>query len=68
MQRTFMGVVSWLRRLPIIAMRAIGEVQSVYIDSTSHGPAWLVAKLTGSRRRGGRMPPRDTRATGDAGG
>jgi hypothetical protein len=33
----------------------IGEVQSVYIDSTSHGPAWLVAKLTGSRRRGGRI-------------
>jgi hypothetical protein len=33
----------------------IGEVQSVYIDSTSHGPAWLVAKLTGSRRRGGRV-------------
>jgi hypothetical protein len=34
---------------------AVGEVQSVYIDSTSHGPAWLVAKLTGSRRRGGRI-------------
>jgi hypothetical protein len=33
----------------------VGEVQSVYIDSTSHGPAWLVAKLTGSRRRGGRI-------------
>jgi hypothetical protein len=32
----------------------VGEVQSVFIDSTSHGPAWLVAKLTGSRRRGGR--------------
>jgi hypothetical protein len=34
---------------------AVGEVQSVFIDSTSHGPAWLVAKLTGSRRRGGRI-------------
>jgi hypothetical protein len=33
----------------------VGEVQSVYIDSTSHAPAWLVAKLTGSRRRGGRI-------------
>jgi hypothetical protein len=31
---------------------AVGEVQSVYIDSTSHEPAWLVAKLAGSGRRG----------------
>jgi hypothetical protein len=31
---------------------AIGEVQSVYIDSTSHQPAWLVAKLAGTGRRG----------------
>jgi hypothetical protein len=31
---------------------AIGEVQSVYIDSTSHEPAWLVAKLPGRGRRG----------------
>ena len=30
---------------------AIGEVQSVYIDSTSHHPSWLVAKLSGSGRR-----------------
>jgi hypothetical protein len=30
---------------------AIGEVQSVYIDSTSHSPSWLVAKLAGSGRR-----------------
>jgi len=30
---------------------AIGEVQSVYIDSTSHAPSWLVAKLAGSGRR-----------------
>ncbi len=30
----------------------IGEVQSVYIDSTSHAPSWLVAKLEGSGRRG----------------
>jgi hypothetical protein len=30
---------------------AIGEVQSVYIDSTSHHPSWLVAKLAGSGRR-----------------
>jgi hypothetical protein len=30
---------------------AIGEVQSVYIDSTSHDPSWLVAKLAGSGRR-----------------
>ncbi len=34
---------------------AIGEVQSVYIDSTSHVPSWLVAKLGGGRRRGGRV-------------
>jgi hypothetical protein len=35
----------------------IGEVQSVYIDSTSHRPSWLVAKLPGSgrRERGGRV-------------
>jgi hypothetical protein len=31
---------------------AIGEVQSVYIDSTSHEPAWLVAKLAPTGRRG----------------
>ncbi|MBS1893251.1 MAG: hypothetical protein JST59_18285 [Actinobacteria bacterium] len=30
---------------------AIGEVQSVYIDSTDHHPSWLVAKLGGSGRR-----------------
>jgi hypothetical protein len=30
----------------------VGEVQSVYIDSTSHEPAWLVAKLPGTGRRG----------------
>jgi hypothetical protein len=34
---------------------AVGEVQSVYIDSTSHDPSWLVAKLNGGRRRGGRI-------------
>jgi hypothetical protein len=36
---------------------AIGEVQSVYIDSTSHDPTWLVAKLagTGRRERGARI-------------
>ncbi|HTT93174.1 MAG TPA: hypothetical protein VMF55_00760 [Solirubrobacterales bacterium] len=35
---------------------AIGEVQSVYIDSTSHEPTWLVAKLAGGRRgRGARI-------------
>lgn len=33
----------------------VGEVESVYIDSTSHEPAWLVAKLGGGRRRGGRV-------------
>jgi hypothetical protein len=34
----------------------LGEVQSVYIDSTSHHPAWLVAKLNGGRRgRGARI-------------
>jgi hypothetical protein len=35
----------------------IGEVQSVYIDSTSHDPSWLVAKLagTGRRERGARV-------------
>jgi hypothetical protein len=31
---------------------AVGEVQSVYIDSTSHDPSWLVAKLEGTGRRG----------------
>jgi hypothetical protein len=30
---------------------SVGVVQSVYIDSTSHDPSWLVAKLTGSGRR-----------------
>jgi PRC-barrel domain len=35
---------------------AVGEVQSVYIDSTSHEPAWLVASLGGGKRgRGGRV-------------
>jgi hypothetical protein len=34
----------------------LGEVQSVYIDSNSHEPAWLVAKLSGGRRgRGARI-------------
>jgi hypothetical protein len=35
----------------------IGQVQSVYIDSTSHQPSWLVAKLagTGRRERGARV-------------
>jgi hypothetical protein len=33
----------------------LGEVQSVYIDSTDHHPTWLVAKLPGGRRgRGAR--------------
>jgi hypothetical protein len=31
---------------------AVGEVQSVYIDSVSHQPSWLVAKLPGEGRRG----------------
>lgn len=30
----------------------LGEVRSVYIDSTSHKPSWLVAELAGSGRRG----------------
>jgi hypothetical protein len=30
----------------------LGEVQSVYIDSVSHEPSWLVAKLAGEGRRG----------------
>jgi PRC-barrel domain len=35
---------------------AVGNVQSVYIDSNSHEPAWLVAKLNGGRRgRGSRI-------------
>ena len=36
---------------------AVGEGQSVYIDSTSHQPSWLVAKLpgTGRRERGARV-------------
>ncbi|HTR73629.1 MAG TPA: PRC-barrel domain-containing protein [Solirubrobacterales bacterium] len=34
---------------------SVGEVQSVYIDSTSHEPAWLVAKLGGGRRREARV-------------
>ena len=34
----------------------LGEVQSVYIDSTDHHPAWLVVKLPGGRRgRGARI-------------
>jgi hypothetical protein len=33
---------------------AVGEVQSIYIDSSSHEPAWLVAKLGGGRRARGR--------------
>ncbi len=34
----------------------LGEVQSVYIDSTDHHPTWLVAKLPGGRRgRGERI-------------
>lgn len=33
----------------------VGEVESVYIDSTSHEPAWLVAKVGGGRRRSGRL-------------
>ena len=31
---------------------AVGEVQSVYIDSISHQPSWVVAKLPGEGRRG----------------
>jgi hypothetical protein len=30
----------------------VGEVQSVYIDSISHQPSWVVAKLPGEGRRG----------------
>jgi hypothetical protein len=33
----------------------VGEVESIYIDSTSHEPAWLVAKVGGGRRRSGRI-------------
>ena len=34
----------------------LGEVQSVYIDSTDHHPTWLVAKVAGGRRgRGSRI-------------
>ena len=37
---------------------ALGEVRSVYIDSTDHHPTWLVAKLPGGRRgRGARIVP-----------
>ena len=43
-------------RWPTSRASAIGEVQSVYIDSTSHHPSWLVAKL---RRR----PARARRAS-----
>jgi hypothetical protein len=40
-----------------LAGGAIGEVQSVYIDSTDHHPSWLVARLagTGRRERGARV-------------
>jgi hypothetical protein len=38
-----------------LAGDSVGEVQSVYIDSTSHTPSWLVAKLGGGRRRAGRV-------------
>jgi hypothetical protein len=48
--------IGWVgAALADLEAETVGEVQSVYIDSTSHGPAWLVAKLTGSRRRGGRI-------------
>jgi hypothetical protein len=30
---------------------AVGEVLSVYIDSGTHEPTWLVARLDGGRRR-----------------
>lgn len=33
----------------------VGEVESIYIDSTSHEPTWLVAKVGGGRRRGNRV-------------
>jgi hypothetical protein len=34
----------------------LGEVQSVYIDSTDHHPTWLVVQLPGGRRgRGARI-------------
>src|SRR6202012_962222 len=35
-----------------VEAEAVGEVQSVYIDSISHEPSWVVAKLPGEGRRG----------------
>jgi hypothetical protein len=35
-----------------LGAETLGEVQSVYIDSVSHQPSWLVAKLAGEGRRG----------------
>jgi hypothetical protein len=35
-----------------LGAETLGEVQSVYIDSVSHEPSWLVAKLAGEGRRG----------------
>jgi len=53
---TLAEAIGWVGApLADLEAETVGEVQSVYIDSTSHGPAWLVAKLTGSRRRGGRI-------------
>ncbi len=44
--------ISWVGGpLAELGGSAVGEVQSVYIDSSDHHPSWLVAKLPGSGRR-----------------
>ncbi|MBS1884141.1 MAG: PRC-barrel domain-containing protein [Actinobacteria bacterium] len=49
-------VVEWVGGpLADIEGEQVGEVESIYIDSTSHEPTWLVAKVGGGRRRGGRV-------------
>lgn len=49
--------IGWVEGpLADLAGEEVGEVQSVYIDSGTHEPTWLVAKLgSGRRLRGGRI-------------
>ena len=64
------------RPLADLEGETLGEVQSVYIDSTSHHPAWLVAKLDrrpararrADRRGAGRPLRRGARGGGLGGG
>jgi hypothetical protein len=49
--------IGWVgTQLADLEGEVLGDVQSVYIDSTDHHPTWLVAKLPGGRRgRGARI-------------